>query len=48
MALILAIIGAAIIAAGIALIYLPAGIITAGLLLVAAAYIARYLEAHTK
>jgi len=46
MALILAILGAVLLAAGVALVYPPAGLIVAGLSLLAAAYIRRYLEAH--
>lgn len=42
----LAILGAVAIAAGVAWIYPPAGVIVAGLELLAGAYIVRYLEAR--
>lgn len=45
MALTLAILGALLLAAGAALIYLPAGLIVAGTTCIAAAYIRKYLEA---
>lgn len=48
MALTLASLGALLIAYGVGLIYTPAGVIVAGVFLIAAAYIRRYLEAHSE
>lgn len=42
----LALLGAALIAVGVGLIFLPAGVIVGGIELVAAAYVIRYLEAQ--
>jgi hypothetical protein len=44
--LLLAVLGALVVAVGVALIYPPAGVIVAGLELLAAAYVIRYLEAR--
>jgi hypothetical protein len=44
-ALLLAILGAIAIAGGAGLIYVPAGVIVAGVELLAGAYVIRYLEA---
>ena len=41
-------VGAALVAAGVALIYLPAGAITAGVELIAGAYAAAYIEARRR
>lgn len=46
MTLLLAILGALAVAVGAALVYLPAGVIVAGLELLVAAYVIRYLEAR--
>lgn len=40
----LAVIGGVMLAVGVALVYIPAGVITAGLLLIVAAYVRRALE----
>lgn len=40
----LAILGALVVAVGVAMIFLPAGVIVAGLELVAAGYVRRYIE----
>lgn len=45
MALILAALGALLVAVGAGMIFLPAGVVVAGSFLIAAAYIRRYLEA---
>jgi hypothetical protein len=45
-ALALAILGALVIALGAGMVYLPAGVVVAGLELLAAAYVVRYLEAQ--
>jgi inosine/xanthosine triphosphate pyrophosphatase family protein len=45
-ALLLAVAGAAAVAGGVAWIYQPAGLIVAGLELLAGAYVSRYLEAR--
>jgi len=46
MALIFAVVGAVLIAAGAALVAVPVGLIVAGGEFIVAAYVARYLEAH--
>lgn len=46
MTLLLAILGALAVAVGTGLVFLPAGLIVAGLELLAAAYVIRYLEAR--
>lgn len=45
-AVLLAVAGAAAVAAGAALVYLPAGVVAGGVELLAAAYIIGYLEAR--
>lgn len=40
----LAVLGALVVAVGVAMIFLPAGVIVAGLELVAAGYVRRYIE----
>lgn len=42
---VVALVGAALIAVGAALVHVPAGLIVGGVELVAAAYVARYLQA---
>jgi hypothetical protein len=44
---ILAVLGALAIAAGVGLIYLPAGLIVGGLEMLAAGYVAQYLRAKS-
>lgn len=46
MTLLLAVLGALAVAVGAGLVFLPAGLIVAGLELLAAAYVIRYLEAR--
>ena len=46
MTLLLAVLGALAVAAGVGWIYPPAGLIAAGVELLAAAYVIRYLEAR--
>jgi uncharacterized membrane-anchored protein YitT (DUF2179 family) len=43
---VLAVLSALVIAVGVAMVYLPAGVITAGIEGVAGAYVLRYLEAR--
>lgn len=43
---VLAVLGALMVAAGIGLVYLPAGVIAAGVLLLAGAYVIGYLKAR--
>lgn len=40
----LAVLGALVVAVGVAMVFLPAGVIVAGLELVAAGYVRRYIE----
>lgn len=44
--MVLAVLGAAAVAVGVAWIYQPAGVIVGGLELLAGAYVTRYLEAR--
>jgi hypothetical protein len=44
MAVVLAVVGAVLAATGVALVYLPAGLIVAGVECVAAAYVVTYLR----
>jgi hypothetical protein len=46
LAVVMALLGALALAAGVALIYLPAGVIVAGIELIAGAYVVGYLEAR--
>jgi len=48
MALILAVLGAVLVACGTGLWSLPAGVVTAGLECLAAAYVATYLKARAR
>lgn len=45
-AAVLAVVGAVLLAVGVGLIFVPAGVVTAGVVFLAAAYVVRYLEAN--
>ncbi len=48
LSLLSAVLGAVLIVAGVAVVYLPAGLIVGGVVLVTAAYVARYLEVQSE
>jgi hypothetical protein len=47
-AVLLAVLGAVVVAVGVGMVYLPAGVIVAGLELVGASYVFGYLEANRR
>ena len=48
LAVVLAVLGAGLLVAGVWLMYLPAGVVLAGVCCVAAAYLIRYLEVQSE